>query len=100
MTLPGYLKPRIILRALTGFALVAAVVLSIPTWGRALMILFEGRRTCLDPVEPKFTEDEKTLIFESAALHNARDRSIRPFGAAPFFQREVHLLLERMLLCW
>ena len=36
-----YEKPRMILRALIGFALVAAAVaLTVPTWGKALMILF------------------------------------------------------------
>ena len=36
-----YEKPRMILRAIIGFALVAAAVaLTIPTWGKALLILF------------------------------------------------------------
>ncbi len=49
-------------------------VLAATAWEDRLDPLFEGERTRLKPVEPKITEGEKTLVFESAALRLEIDR--------------------------
>ena len=43
-------------------------VLMTTAWEDRLDPLFEGQRTRVKPVEPKITEGEKTILFESAAL--------------------------------
>ncbi len=49
-------------------------VLMTTAWEDRLDPLFEGQRIRLAPVEPKFTESEKTLTFESAALRLELDK--------------------------
>ena len=49
-------------------------VLMTTAWADRLDPLFEGQRRRLDPVEPKLSEGEKTLVFESAALRLEIDR--------------------------
>ena len=49
-------------------------ILMTTAWEDRLDPLFEGQRKRVKPVEPKFTEGEKTLVFESAALRLEIDR--------------------------
>ena len=49
-------------------------VLMTTAWADRLDPLFEGQRQRLAPVEPKLSEEEKTLVFESAALRLEIDR--------------------------
>ena len=49
-------------------------VLMTTAWEDRLDPLFEGQRTRVKPVEPKITEGEKTILFESAALRLELDR--------------------------
>ena len=49
-------------------------VLMTTAWEDRLDPLFEGQRKRLTPVEPRLTEGEKTLVFESAALRLELDR--------------------------
>ena len=49
-------------------------VLMTTAWADRLDPLFEGQRKRLKAVEPKLTEGEKTLVFESAALRLEVDR--------------------------
>ena len=49
-------------------------ILMTTAWPDRLDPLFEGQRTRLDPVEPKLTEGEKTLIFETEALRLELDK--------------------------
>ena len=60
-------------------------VLMTTAWADRLDPLFEGRRTRLRPVEPKLSEGEGMLRFESAALRLELDRDplcLRLFDAA------------------
>ncbi len=49
-------------------------ILMTTAWPDRLDPLFEGQRTRLDPVEPKLTEGEKTLVFETEALRLELDK--------------------------
>ena len=49
-------------------------ILMTTAWEDRLDPLFEGQRTRLNPVEPKLTEGEETIVFESAALRLELDR--------------------------
>ena len=49
-------------------------ILMTTAWEDSLDPLFEGQRQRLTPVEPSFTEGEKTFVFESAALRLELDR--------------------------
>ena len=49
-------------------------ILMTTAWEDRLDPLFEGQRTRLDPVEPKLTDGDKTLVFESAALRLELDK--------------------------
>ena len=49
-------------------------ILMTTAWEDRLDPLFEGQRTRVNPVEPKITEGEKTIVFESAALRLELDR--------------------------
>ena len=49
-------------------------ILMTTAWEDRLDPLFEGQRQRLTPVETAFTEGEKTLVFESAALRLELDR--------------------------
>ncbi len=49
-------------------------VLMTTAWEDRLDFLFEGRRTRLEPVAPKITEGDRTLVFESGALRLELDR--------------------------
>lgn len=49
-------------------------VLMTTAWADRLDPLFESQRTRLTPVEPKLTEGEKTIVFESVALRLELDR--------------------------
>ena len=49
-------------------------ILMATAWEDRLDSLFEGQRRRLVPVEPKLTEGEKTICFESAALRLELDR--------------------------
>lgn len=49
-------------------------ILMTTAWADRLDPLFEGQRRRVKPVEPKLTEGEKTLCFESAALRLEIDR--------------------------
>ena len=49
-------------------------ILMTTAWEDRLDPLFEGQRQRLTPVEPSFTEGEKTFVFESAALRLELDR--------------------------
>ena len=49
-------------------------VLATTAWEDRLDPLFEGQRQRLTPVEPRFTEGDKTLVFESAKLRLEMDR--------------------------
>ena len=49
-------------------------ILMTTAWADRLDPLFEGQRTRLTPVEPKFTDGEKTLVFETKALRLELDK--------------------------
>ena len=49
-------------------------ILMTTAWEDRLDPLFEGQRTRVNPVEPKITEGEKTIVLESAALRLELDR--------------------------
>lgn len=60
-------------------------VLMTTAWTDRLDSLFAGRRVRLAPVEPRFTEGERTLVLESAALRLELDRDplcLRLYDAA------------------
>ena len=49
-------------------------VLMTTAWADRLDPLFEGQRQRLEPVQPAFTEGEKTLVFETGALRLELDK--------------------------
>ena len=65
-----YEKPRMILRALVGFGLVAAAVaVSLPTWARALLLLL-GAWLLVSRDFPAAVRADKALIERKAKLPN------------------------------